>query len=449
MPTYTYKAVTRTGLIVRNKVESASRQNLIKTLKNNNLVPISIEQINYRSNKNQRKKKKNVTDIQEIMKNVNTTQLGKDKNKTLTTKEKINLYFAKSEKITPRDLVVFTQNFYLLKKANFNNIHALNTIIDSTENVSFKGILEDILAGVEAGENMYTTMEYYSNVFPYIYVNMIKVGELSGSLTNSLEQAVKYLDDTENLNRKLRSILIPNIVQFILLLVMLVVGTLVAIPAIQGVFDELGTQDTLPAITLWFADFLDRVIQYWYIPTLIILAIVGAIVFYVHTPKGKYNFHYFKYKMPIFGQLIYALDFSRLMKAMLLNLKNGMRIQEALEVSKNVVQNYVMLSIIETSLNNILIGTSWIEPFEKSGLSKPMITEMLKIGMQTDLAEMMEKLVEYMQIDIDNIMNKIMKALPQVVYAIVGVVLIFFVLVVLVPCVQVYMGNFLFSAYGV
>lgn len=449
MPTYTYKAVTRTGLIVRNKVESASRQNLIKTLKNNNLVPISIEQINYRSNKNQRKKKKNVTDIQEIMKNVNTTQLGKDKNKTLTTKEKINLYFAKSEKITPRDLVIFTQNFYLLKKANFNNIHALNTIIDSTENVSFKGILEDILAGVEAGENMYTTMEYYSNVFPYIYVNMIKVGELSGSLTNSLEQAVKYLDDSESLNRKLRSILIPNIAQFILLLVMLVVGTLVAIPAIQGVFDELGTQDTLPAVTLWFADFLDKAIQYWYIPTFIILAIVGAIVFYVHTPKGKYNFHYFKYKMPIFGQLIYALDFSRLMKAMLLNLKNGMRIQEALEVSKNVVQNYVMLSIIETSLNNILIGTSWIEPFEKSGLSKPMITEMLKIGMQTDLAEMMEKLVEYMQIDIDNIMNKIMKALPQVVYAIVGVVLIFFVLVVLVPCVQVYMGNFLFSAYGV
>lgn len=296
---------------------------------------------------------------------------------------------------------------------------------------------------------MYKTMEYYSNIFPYIYVNMIKVGELSGSLTNSLEQAVNYLDETEALNKKLRSILIPNIAQFILLLVMLVVGTLFAIPAIQGVFDELGTEETLPGITLWFSAFLDKVMMYWYIPTLIIVAIVAAILFYINTPKGKYNFHYFKYKMPIFGQLIYAIDFSRLMKAMLLNLKNGMRIQDALDVSKNVIQNFVMLSIIETSLNNILIGTSWIEPFEKSGLSKPMTTEMLKIGMQTDLTEMMEKLLEYMEIDIDNIMTKIMKALPQVVYAIVGVVLIFFVLVVLVPCIQVYMGNFLFSAYGV
>ena len=153
--------------------------------------------------------------------------------------------------------------------------------------------------------------------------------------------------------------------------------------------------------------------------------------------------------MPIFGQLIFAIDFSRLMKAMLLNLQNGMRIQESLEVSKNVIHNYVMLSIIETALNNILIGDSWIEPFEKSGLPKPMVTEMLKIGMQTDLPEMMEKLVEYMEIDIDNIMQKIMKVLPQIVYLIVGVVLIFFVLVVLAPCLEMYMGSFLFSAAGV
>lgn len=448
MPTYMYKAVTKTGLVVRNRVEASSRQTLIKSLKSSDLMPITIQQVAYRTMQRQKKQKKNTTDIQEIMKNVNTTQIGQ-KNKTLSTKEKLNLYLAKTEKITQRDIVVFTQNFYLLKKANFNNIHALSTIIESTDNLSFRGILEDILAGVEAGENMYTTMEYYSNVFPYIYINMIKVGELSGSLTNSLEQAVVYLDETEALNKKLRSILIPNLVQFVLLIVMLIVGTLFAIPAIQGVFDELGTQDTLPAITLWFADFLDKAIMYWYIPTSIILAIVVGIVFYVHTPKGKYNYHYFKYKMPIFGELIYAIDFSRLVKAMLLNLKNGMRIQEALEVSKNVVNNYVMLSIIETSINNILIGASWIEPFEKSGLSKTMQTEMLQIGMQTDLTEMMEKLVDYMEIDIDNIMTKIMKALPQVVYAIVGVVLIFFVLVVLVPCIQVYMGNFLFSAYGV
>lgn len=449
MAIFTYRAMTKSGIVVSNKVESPSKQSVLRMLKTNELIPISVDQYGYTGNNKKKLKRKNIEDIKDVIKDVNTTSLSRARGRDLSSKSQINSYVLGSKKITTRDIVVFTQNFYLLKKANFNNIHALSTIIGSTENPSFKKILEDILAGLEAGDNMYVTMEYYSNVFPYIYINMIKVGELSGSLTNSLQQAVKYLDDSASLTRKLKGILIPNIVQFILLIVMLFVGTLVAIPAIQNVFDELGTEEELPAITLWFADFVDKLIMYWYIPTAIVIGVVGAIIFYINTPRGKYNFDYFKYKMPIFGELIYALDFSRLMKAMLLNLRNGMRIQEALDVSKNVVQNYVMLSTIEAAMNNMLTGESWIEPFENSGLSKSMITEMLKIGMQTDLPEMMEKLVEYMEIDIDNIMEKIMKALPQVVYAIVGVVLIFFVLVVLVPCIQVYMGNFLFSAYGV
>ena len=259
MPTYMYKAATSSGLIVRNRVEASSKQNLLRTLKENELMPITIEQVAY-SAKKKKTKKKNVKDIEEIMKNVNTTKI--NTKKTSTVKEKINMYLSKTEKVTTRDVVVFTQNFYLLKKANFNNIHALKTIMESTENITFKGVLEDILAGVEAGENMYTTMEYYSDIFPYIYINMVKVGELSGSLTNSLEQAVKYLESSEALNKKIRSILIPNIIQFVLLLVMLFVGTIVAIPAIQNVYDELGSTDTLPGITLWFQGVVNNLMKY-------------------------------------------------------------------------------------------------------------------------------------------------------------------------------------------
>lgn len=446
MPTYIYKAATDTGLIVRNRVEAPSKQNLLRALKDNDLMPITIEQVAY-SSRRKKTKKKNIKDIDEIMKNVNTTQI--NTKKTSTVKEKINMYLSKTEKVTNRDLVIFTQNFYLLKKANFNNIHALKTIIDSTENITFKGVLEDILAGVEAGENMYTTMEYYSDIFPYIYVNMIKVGELSGSLTNSLQQAVEYLDSTEKLNNKIKGIIVPNITLFIGVIVTLIGSMIYLVPTIQDVYDQMGAKETLPKITLWLQSVLKWQGQYWYIPLSVIGIIAAIIAFYVNTPKGKYNFDYFKYKMPVFGKLIFALDFSRFLKAMLLNLQNGMRIQDSMEVAKNVVQNYVLLSVIETSLNNIIIGESWVEPFEKSGLARPMITEMLKIGMQTDLTEMMEKLVEYMDMDIDNELQKIVKALPDITYAIVGVALIFLILAVIAPAVQMYMGGWVFDAAGV
>lgn len=260
-------------------------------------------------------------------------------------------------------------------------------------------------------------------------------------------QAVTYLEESDALTKKIKKILLPNLLMFGGLFILLILGTIIAIPGIQKLFEQMGSTEQLPGPTLWFKGVIDKIIEFWYIPVGVIVAATIGIYSYVKTPQGRYNYHYFKYKMPIFGPLIYAIDFSRLIKAILLNIKNGMRIQEALETSKNISNNLVMLSLIEASINNILIGQSWIEPFEQSGLSTPMITEMLKIGMQTDLAEMMEKLLEYMEIDIDNIMQKIMKALPQIVYIIVGIMLIFVTIVVLVPMIQVYMGTWMFSAY--
>ena len=446
MPEYVYRAVTSKGQIVRNRVEDVNRNTLIKKLKNNDLLPISVVQVGYRGKKT-KANRRNMMDIDDIMKQADSANIlqGRALAKP-SLKERVNLALSREEKITTRDIIIFTQNFYLLKKANFNNIHALSTIIDCTENLSLRGILQDILAGVESGEYMYTTMEYYSNIFPYIYINMIKVGELSGSLTKSLEQAVKYLETSDDTSSRLRKIIIPNVLQLVAIIGILIFGVAYIIPLIQEAFAEAGTTQTLPAITIWFVNFCNSLIKVWYIPVIIIAAVVGLVVAYVNTPKGKYNYHYFKYKMPVFGKLIFAMDFSRFMRAMLLNLENGMRIQDALEVSKSVVKNYVLLSIIETAINNILIGASWIEPFENSGLASSMITEMLKIGMQTDLTEMMQKLVEYMEIDINNEMQRIMTVLPQIVYTIVGIFLIFLVVVIIVPCIQLYMGTWLFDA---
>ena len=447
MPLFKYKAVTKDGQIVENKVDAINQFILIKKLKKNELLPIEVIQINSQGNKKQKKQKRNIESNNSVLKSIRNEEIRKNLVSKPSLVTKIKRALNKNAKITKRDIAIFTENFYLLKKANFNNIHALSTVINTTENESFKVILEDILLGVEAGDNMYVTMEYYEGVFPPIYINMIKVGELSGSLTNALKQAREYLDETMALNRKIKEILVPNIVQFVVLLILLVAATLIMIPILQNTLNSVGSSDQLPAITLWFADFLNNFINIWYIPVGIIGVIVLVVWLYIRTPKGKYNFHYFKYKMPVFGPLIYAIEFTRLIQGLLLNLRNGMRIQDALETCKNVSNNLVMLSLVESAINNLLIGGSWIEPFEKSGLSSPMVTEMLRIGMQTDLTEMMEKLLEYMQIDIDNIMKKIMKVLPQIVYAIAGVMLIFVTIVVLVPMIQMYMGTWMFSAY--
>lgn len=446
MPIYRYRAATRTGDIVENKADEPNKFTLLQKIKTNGLYPIYVVKMPGR--KKVKKQKRNIETTNSVLKQVRAQQIERNVNsRDNTWFKRLDAQLRSNQAIKKNDIKIFTQNFYLLKKANFNNIHALTTVIDTIENTTLRLVVEDILLGVEAGEYMYKTMEYYDTVFPPIYINMIKVGELSGSLTNALEQAVTYLEDSEALTRKIRGVLIPNILSFIVLMVLAVVGTLISVPMIQGVFDAFESSAQLPALTIAFSNFLNLMSKIWYVPVIIIIGIIAAILFYINTPKGKYNFHLFKYKMPVFGKLIYALDFSRLVQSIVLNLKNGQRIQDALETSKNISNNLVMLSLIESAINNLLIGQSWIEPFEQSGLSTSMITEMLKIGMQTDLTEMMEKLNDYMQIDIDMIMQRIIKVLPQIVYAFIGIVLIFVVVVVLVPLIQVYMGGWMLDAY--
>lgn len=182
MPLYIYKAVNQKGQVVRNRVEEINRFVLLNKLKRNGFMPIKVTQIRAtgKANNLRKKQKKNVETTGSILKEIRErdTKMGTMTKSEIFRRDAKRLLFS-NIKITTRDIVIFTQDFYLLKKANFNNIHALSTIAENTENPSFKAIIEDILLGVESGENMYTTMEYYTGVFPPIYINMIKVGELS------------------------------------------------------------------------------------------------------------------------------------------------------------------------------------------------------------------------------------------------------------------------------
>ena len=180
MGIYVYKAIDRSGNVIRNRVEEANRFVLLKKLKDNRYLPISVTQINTRGrSQTVKKQKKNIEANDSILKSVRRQEEMRKQIQGERFWTKVKSIAYKGAKISQRDIVTFTQNFYLLKKANFNNIHALSTVIETTENETLRAVLEDILLGVEAGDNMYVTMEYYTGVFNPIYINMIKVGELS------------------------------------------------------------------------------------------------------------------------------------------------------------------------------------------------------------------------------------------------------------------------------
>ena len=453
MPVYIYRAATKTGKVVTGKSDDVSRQRVMEKLRSNGLTPISVDEqrsmgLMKRLMPSKKAKKNQVSSaaVTKLAREKLIAEQQKKQQQGLNRDIEIDLSFMQRAK--REDVISFTQSLFLLKRANFTNTRALTTLLENTENAVIKSIIEDLLNGVEAGEYIYSTMEYYTDIFPPIYVSIIKIGELSGTLTNALEQALEYLRESTATTRAVKKAITVPLLQTAGMLLLTVVGVVVGVPILEGLYEDMGAGDQIPETTRKFANFINACGERWY---LIVAFLITAIVLFniwKSTVNGRYQWDKFKLKMPIFGQLITRLALQKFFKAMELNLANNAKLQDALEISKGVISNYVILSVIEAAQENLQQGDSWVEPFETLPNMPPMALEMLRIGMETDINDMVIKIVEFLNDDINITMGKIVKVLPEVSMAIMGVVMVVFIIVVMAPIMELYTGSFLFDAYG-
>lgn len=449
MPQYKYKALTKGGQIIRNRMEDVSQQNIINRLKENGLTPISIEKAGFEipfltgAKKQRKNKAATITTSQNAVKKMRE----KEAKKTSGARKDVNIDLSFLDRVKNEDVVAFTQSMYLLKRADFTNVRALTTLLENTKNKAMRNVIEDILNGVENGEYIYTTMEYYSKIFPEIYVSMIKTGELGGTLVQSLEQALKYLDETMRIKRSVKKALMMPLLQSVLMIAMSIVCIVVGLPIMQNLYEQFGVEDRIPAATKAVAGFINAMGEYWPITLIVIGGIIALFIFWKKTPDGRYKWDEFKLKMPIFGALILRLNLQKFFKAMQLNLANGSKLQDAIDVSKNITKNYVILSMLEAAQANLQVGESWIAPFESFKNFPPMILEMLRIGMETDMVQMIDKINDFIENDIEITISRIMKSLPEVSTALMGIILIAFTVIILKPIMDVYLGTFLTEAY--
>lgn len=440
MPDYKYRAILRDGKIIRGKMVAANRHQVIMKLKDAKIQPIVIKKM--KTNKSEKDKeklkgRKNIP-IEHLQFLKKDTKFKKFSLKDLKDAD-VNIF----NRVKTKDIVSFVNNLYILKKANFNNIQALESLYDGIENPAFRDVVEDLLIGVEAGERLNVVMADYPNIFPPMFVNFVKVGEESGTLDTALLYARDYIEDSTKLRKQIKAALIPRILQFLGINIGMFFALIIGVPMLKSVYATFGSTQSLPAATLAALDVAQWLMANWYIIVAIILLAVGSFVMYINTPRGRYSWDKFTMSIPVIGTLNTNIIISKFFQAMLLNLKNGMRIQESLDVSKEVTNNYYFLSLVEVAKSNSLVGDSWIKPFEESHVFKQMVAEMISIGMKTNLAEMMEKVNEYLIMEIDESIDRFVKWLPDITYLFVGIALIAFMIVVMIPLIQVYMGSFI------
>lgn len=430
MTNFICKVMTPQGQIVKIKIEENDKISCLKKLKKNGMTPISIEPSILIPLNNKNKKKLTATIHSKKKKKI-------EFKKSIFTEEIFN-------KVSIEEIKEFTADFYILKKSNFTNKHALTTIINKTENAYFKEVLKNILDGVEHGKHIYKTMKEYKDVFPFVYINLIKTGELTNSFDDSLAYAITYLEDEEKLKTKVKNILLPNVFAFLGILLMLFFAIIIVIPNLQNIFQTYGINVYLPKFALILSKIFRVILKYWYVIFVFIGIIISIFIKFISDDDGRYKFDRFKYRNIIFGRLVFLLDFSRVFRSIFLNVQNKMRFEDALEISKNVTKNTYMINLIEKSINNVYIGKPWSDVFENERMLNPIILELLKKGTKSKSVLAAESTIKYIDKEIEKEIDRVLKILPEISYIAVGIALLIFVITILIPCMQIYLGGFLF-----
>lgn len=399
METFSYKAVDASGKDVKGTVDAESRDEAVRKIKEQGFLPVSVGK---------------------------QGALDKD----------VDISFIGKKKVPARDMSVFCRQFASILKAGVSVINALEMLGEQTENKILKAAIINTQSGVEKGESLSDSMRQ-NEVFPSILVDMIRAGEASGSLENSLiRMAIQFEKDAKLKGTIKKAMMYPIVLLCVMVGVIIVMLTFV-IPSFMTMFEDL--ESDLPITTKMIVALSDNVKGYWYIYILAVIAIVVAIKLYGRTPDGRHNIDKLKLKIPVFGLLQTKTACASFARTMSTLLQAGMPMIDALEISASTMKNVLYYDALEKVKNGVSLGLPLSNQLNSSGLFPPMVVHMVGIGEETgNVEEMLNNSAVYYEEEVEVQTQALTSMMEPIIIILMALVVVMLILAIYQPMIQLY-----------
>jgi type II secretory pathway component PulF len=231
------------------------------------------------------------------------------------------------------------------------------------------------------------SMGEHPEVFPKLYVNMIRAGEAGGILESVLRNLAEYLETSQALKEDIKSALIYPMILASAAGLSLVLLFIYVIPRFSAIFKDVGK--ALPWITQVVIDFSNALTQYgWMVLLLIIVAVPGGL-FYLRTPEGKAETDSLLLRVWLIGDLIRKFETARFARTLSALLKGGVPLLDALGTVQGVVGNRLLSRALGQVQLRVREGKGMARPLGESGLFPPLALNMIAVGEETGKLEVM------------------------------------------------------------
>lgn len=396
MPGFNYTAINRNGKRVRSSLDASS----IETAKS------SLRGAGY-----------TILDIKE------QTTLNRD----------IEIPFLGNPKA--KDMAVFCRQFVSILRAGVSVASVLAMLGQQTSNKKLRAAIREMQADVEKGEALATSMRRHPKIFPSILVNMVSAGEASGNLEESFRQMELYFERSKRTKSKVTSAMIYPCVLIVVMIIVLIVMMTKIIPNFLKAFEDMDAE--LPKLTQGVMAVCEWFKSWWWVPLLVLAAlIVGGVLFH-RTDKGKHFFGWLARKTPVVGNLTVKTACATFCRTMEVLIGSGLTLTDSMDLAASNMGNIYYLEAIRDARALVAEGTPLRESLVRTGIFPPMVSNLVGVGEETgDLQSMMGKVADYYDEEVDEATKKLLNLMEPAIIIFMAVFVVIIVLAIYLPMIN-------------
>jgi type IV pilus assembly protein PilC len=331
-----------------------------------------------------------------------------------------------------QDFVIYLRQFATLLKAGVTIVESMAVLAAQTESKALKRALLQVEQELREGNPFSDAVSKHNKIFNSMFVNMVKAGEVSGNMDETLERLAEDFEKQHETIQKVKSALTYPMVIGIMAIAAVIFLLVKVVPTFVKMFADFDAE--LPGITKFVLSASDFMQTYWWLILLVFLAIYLFFFYVKKNKKTKYYLDYALLRMPIFGKMMQKAQLARMMRTLSTLFSSSVPILQAMSIVEKVVDNEVISKVIRESRNSLEKGRSMTEPMNSHWAFPPLVTQMISIGEGTGaLDAMLSKIADFYESEVEAMTDKLKSLIEPIMIVILAGVVGVIVLSIMMP----------------
>lgn len=315
-------------------------------------------------------------------------------------KEEGNGLAEKMNKVTAKDRINFTRQFATLVGAGLPIAQALRTVSEQTDNKSMKAIIEEILADIEAGHALSSAFQKHPDVFNKVYLSLIKAGETSGTLDQSLRRIADQEEKDQRMLSKIKSAMTMPLITLFVIIVVFIYMMLEVVPHVESLYNDLG--EKLPILTVIMVGIKDFLLNFWWLVIIILAVFVAFFMQWRKTEGGIKTMALIKLNVPMFNGLFRILYMSRFARISQILLSTGVAVLDTMNIAGESTANVIVQENVNKAAEKVQSGRTMSDALKDQEYIMPLVYQMAAIGEQSGkMDEMLGKAAQVFEDELD------------------------------------------------